>query len=167
VRMRANLAFIGAVACACALPLAANGAKPKPPRAPSGGASLTLKAAPTAVTYGGGVTLSGVLKGKGHSNKPVALQQNPYPFKSFKTVALTRTDSKGAYKFVAKPARHTRYRTITPEPATIYDKVITSPEMLEHVRLRVSIRLSDSTPRRGRRVLFSGFAAPKHDGHRV
>src|SRR6478672_6797836 len=156
---------LGAVACACAIPFAANAAKP--PKKPAGNRSLTLTARPTTVTYGGRATLSGTLKGGGHANKPVALQRNPYPFKAFKTVAVTRTDSKGSYHFVIKPARHTRYRTISPEPATIYDTVIKSAEVLEHVRLRVSIRLSDSTPRRGHRVLFSGFVAPKHNGHRV
>jgi hypothetical protein len=159
------LAFLGAAACACAVPFAATAAKP--PKPPAGSPSLTLSAKPATVTYGARATLSGTLKGRAHANKPVALQRNPYPFKAFKTVAVTRTDSKGAYRFAIKPARHTRYRTITPEPATIYDTVIKSPELLEHVRLRVSIRLSDSTPRRGQRVRFYGFVAPKHNGRRV
>lgn len=149
----------------CAVPFAATAAKPPKPR--GGSPSLTLAAKPTTITYGSSATLSGALKGNGHANKPVALQRNPYPFKGFKTVAVTRTDSKGAYHFVVKPTRHTRYRTITPEPATIYDTVVKSPELLEHVRLRVSIRLSDSTPRRGQRVRFSGFVASKHNGRRV
>ena len=157
--------FLAVAAAACAIPLAATAAKP--PKAPGGTASLTLTARPTTVTYGGSATLSGVLKGRAHANKPVALQRNPYPFKAFKTVAVTRTDSKGTYHFVVRPARHTRYRTVTPEPATIYDTVIRSPEILEHVRLRVSIGLSTATPRRGQRVRFSGFVASKHNGHRV
>jgi hypothetical protein len=32
---------------------------------------------------------------------------------------------------------------------------------------RVSLGLSDSTPRRGQRVRFSGTVAPAHDGRRV
>ena len=161
--MRRIPALLGVVLCACAIPFAAHAAKPpKPPKF-----SLTLTAAPTTVTFGGSATLSGTLKGSGHANKPVALQRNPYPFRGFKNVAVTRTDSKGAYHFVVRPARHTMYRTVTPAPATIYDTLVKSPELLEHVRLRVSIRLSTSTPRRGQRVRFFGFVAPKHDGHRV
>src|SRR3954454_6986830 len=165
--MRRTLAFLASAACVCALPFAATAAKPsKPPKSP-GPTSLTLAARPATVTYGSTATLSGTLKGPGHASKTVALQRNPYPFKAFKTVGVTHTDSKGAYHFVVRPARHTRYRTITPAPATVYDTVVRSPEVLEHVRLRVSIGLSDSTPRRGQPVSFHGFVASKHNGRRV
>jgi hypothetical protein len=163
--MRRTGIALGLLACAVALPFAAFAARP--PRQPSGNQSLTLVARPTSVTYGRSVTLSGVLKGRNHGNKRVALQQNPYPFGGFRDVAVTRTDSKGAYRFVVKPVRHTRYRTVTPQPATIYDAVVRSPEVLVHVRVRVSIRLSDATPRRGQRIRFLGFVAPKHNGRRV
>ena len=162
--MRRATALAGALACAVALPFAANAAKP--PR-PAPKPSLTLTASRPSVTYGGTVTLSGVLRGRNHANKPVALQRNPFPFRGFTTVGVTRTDSKGAYHFIGRPRRHTRYRTITPEPATIYDTVIKSPELLEHVSLRVGIRLSNSRPRRGHKVRFSGFVAPKHNGRKV
>jgi hypothetical protein len=48
-----------------------------------------------------------------------------------------------------------------------YETKRTSPEVLVRSRLRVGIRLSDSTPRRGQRVRFFGSVAPKHNGHRV
>jgi hypothetical protein len=163
--MRRSAIWVAAAACVCAPPLAAIAAKPPKPK--KGKTSLTAVAKPPVVTYGGTATLSGVLKGPNHANRPVALQRNPFPFAGFKYVAVTRTDSKGAYRFTLRPHRHTRYRTVTPQPVTIYDEVIASPEVLEHVRLRVSIRLSDSTPRRGRRVRFSGFVAPKHNGRPV
>src|SRR4051812_41845351 len=98
-------AVVAVAACACALPFVATAAKP-----PKGGkSSLTLVANPATVTYGGAVTLSGTLKGKNHANRPVGLQRNPFPFAGFKPLAFTRTDSKGAYRFVIKPGRHTRY----------------------------------------------------------
>src|SRR5437588_476197 len=84
----------------------------------------------------------------------LARQPNPYPFRGFKEVAHTTTDSKGAYRFTVKPIRHTRYRTVSPSPAAIYDTVIQSPQVLVHVRLRVGIGSSTSTPRRGERVRF-------------
>ena len=163
--MRRVLPLLVGAMCACALPFAADAAKPKPPKKPN--LSLTLTAKPATVTFGRSATLSGTARGSGHANRTVALQLNPFPFRGFRTVAVTRTDSKGAYHFVVRPTRHSRYRAVTPEPATIYDTLVKSPELLEHVRLAVSIRLSDATPLRGSRVRFSGFVAPKHNGHRV
>jgi hypothetical protein len=40
----------------------------------------------------------------------------------------------------------------------------TSAEVLVNVRAKVSLRLSDRTPRRGQRVRFSGSVLPAHDG---
>jgi hypothetical protein len=162
----------GILACALLAPLVADAAKPPKPKpapkpAPPGKVSLTLAAKPAIVTYGRAVTFSGQRKGTDHGGKPVALQSNPFPFKAFKTVAVVKTDTKGNYRFVLKPRRHTRYRTVTPEPATIYDTVIKSPELLEHVRLAVGIRLSDSTPARGQRVRFFGSVLPKHNRRKV
>ena len=153
-----------ALACVCALPLAADAAKPPKPK---GNPSLTITARPPAVTYGGAVVISGTRRGSNHGNRPVALQANPYPFRAFKDVAVTRTNSKGNYSFNVKPRAHTRYRAVSPSPATVYDTVIKSAEVLVHVRLAVGIRVSDSTPRRGQRVRFSGTVAPRHNGHRV
>jgi hypothetical protein len=159
-----SLVALGAIAASALLgPLVADAAKP----APKPNVSLTLTARPAAVTYGNAVTLSGQRKGRDHAGKAVGLQANPFPFKGFKTVAVVKTDSKGAYRFVRKPRRHTRYRAVTPEPATVYDTAIRSPEVLVHVRLRVGIRLSDSTPRRGQRIRFFGSVTPKHNGRKV
>ena len=157
-----RLAALAVVPCALSASFAADAAKPPTPNV-----SLTLAARPSIVTYGHSVTLSGQRKGRNHAGKRVGLQGNPFPFRGFKTIAVVTTDSKGSYRFVVKPTQHTRYRTITPEPATIYDTAVKSPESLVHVRLRVGIRLSDSTPRRGQRVRFSGSVAPKHNGRKV
>ena len=156
----------GLSALACALPLAAQAQKP--PKQPTGGnPALTIAARPSAVTYGGSVVISGSRRGQNRANRPVGLQANPYPFRGFRDAGLTRTDSKGDYRFTARPTRHTRYRTVSPSPATVYDTLIASGELLVRVRLRVGIRLSDSTPRRGQRVRFFGTVAPKHNGRRV
>ena len=161
--MKRRALALALAACVCGLPLAADAAKPPVQGQPS----LTIAAKPAAVTYGGAIVVSGARRGPNHSNRPVALQANPYPFRGFKDVAHTTTNSKGAYRFTIKPIRHTRYRTVSPSPAAIYDTVIQSPQVLVHVRLRVGIRLSTSTPRRGQRVRFFGSVAPKHNGRKV
>jgi hypothetical protein len=165
--MKRRATVLGIIACACLAPFAAQAAKP--PKNPPGGApALTISAAPALVTFGGTATVSGRLTGRNHGNRPVELQRNPWPFRAFvDTGRVTRTSSNGSYSFQVRPARHTRYRTITPQPATIYDTVIHSPEVLILVRLRVGIRLSTSTPRRGQRVRFFGSVTPKHNGRKV
>ena len=163
--MTNRIVVLAIAALACGLPLTAGAAKP--PKSPGASPSLTITVKPATVTYGSSAVVSGARRGRNHANQPVALQRNPYPFRGFKNAAFTRTDSKGAYRFTIRPARHTRYRTVTPEPATVYDTVVKSAEVLVHVRLRVGIRLSDSTPFRGQRVRFFGTVAPRHNGRRV
>lgn len=139
----------------------------KPPKPPSGGSTtLSLAASPNPVTYGQSVRLSGRLRGSGRGGKTIGLEQNPYPFRGFVALATTRTDRNGDYSFTIKPRRHTRYRTLT-VTADPYETRRVSPEVLVRSRLRVGIRVSDSTPRRGQRVRFSGSVLPRHNGHRV
>lgn len=160
-------AFLFAIAVfACTVPLTADAAKP-PKNPPRGSPALTIAAKPTLITFGRSATVSGRLTGSNHGNRPVGLQRNPWPFRAFVNARVTRTASNGSYSFTVRPARHTRYRTVTPQPATIYDTLLRSPEVLILVRLRVGIRLSDSTPRRGQRVRFFGSVAPKHNGRKV
>jgi hypothetical protein len=162
-----RLLVLAIAACACAAPLAANAAKP-PKNPPTNAPALTIAAKPTLITYGRTSTISGRLTGRNHGNRPVGLQRNPWPFRAFVDARrVTRTASNGSYTFTVKPTRHTRYRTVTPQPATIYDTLLRSPEVLVLVRLRVGIRLSDSTPRRGQRVRFFGSVAPRHNGRKV
>ena len=149
--------------CAGTISLAADAAKPPKQQ----NRSLTIAAKPASIAYSGSGTISGQRKGPNHGGQTVVLQRNPYPFKGFKDAAVTKTASNGSYRFTIRPKRHTRYRTVTPRAATIYDSVIRSTELLVHVRLRVGIRLSDATPRRGTRVRFSGSVAPKHNGRKV
>ena len=165
--MMRRLLVLAIAACACAVPLATSAAKP--PKKPSGGApALTITARPTLITYGRTAIISGRLTGANHGNRPVGLQRNPWPFRAMVDARrVTRTASNGSYTFTVRPTRHTRYRAVTPQPATIYDTLLRSPEVLIRVRLRVGIRLSDSTPRRGQRVRFFGSVAPKHNGRRV
>ena len=153
------LVVIVALAGMCAVPVVADAQRGNP--------SLSITARPSTVTFGGSVAISGSRRGQNRANRPVGLQANPFPFRGFRDAGFTRTDRQGDYTFTQRPARHTRYRVISPSPASVYDTVIASAEVLVRVRLRVGVRLSDSTPRRGQRVRFFGTAAPKHNGHRV
>jgi hypothetical protein len=166
--MKPRASVLAIAACACLASFAAQAAKP-PKKPPSGGApALTISGRPVLVTFGRTAAISGRLTGRNHGNRPVGLQRNPWAFRGFvDTGRVTRTASNGSYSFSVRPARHTRYRTVTPQPATIYDTLLRSPEVLILVRLRVGIRLSDSTPRRAQRVRFFGSVAPKHNGRKV
>ena len=65
----------------------------------------------------------------------------------------------GGYSFVHKPVRNTYYRAVSSlKPPT------QSGDLLVKVRMLVGLRVSDSTPRSGQRVRFSGIVRPAHDG---
>lgn len=150
---------------AVGVPVVADAQKPpKPPKGPT--PELSLAGTPNPATYGQSVRLSGRLRGSGRAGQTIGLEQNPHPFRGFVALATTKTDTSGDYAFTVKPRRHTRYRTVT-VTATPYETRRVSPELLVRSRLRVGIRLSDSTPRRGQRVRFSGSVLPRHNGHLV
>jgi hypothetical protein len=91
----------------------------------------------------------------------VDLQADPFPFEDngFTNVASGLTDANGDYRLTAKPTSHTRYRVVAKtSPPT------TSAASTVLVRIRVKFAVSDSTPRAGGLVRFSGTACPEHDG---
>jgi len=132
----------------------------KPPKPPHTG-QLTLAASAKVITFGQKDVLSGQLQGTKAAGITVDLQQQPAPFTSgFKNVAgaSVKTDASGKFSFTVQPGLTTRYRAVAKASPTT-----TSPELTLPVRFRVTLRLSDSTPRRGQRVRFSGVTAPAHD----
>ena len=143
---RLSLAVI-ALGALIAVPIAV-GAKPS--------SSLSLRAKPNPVVFHRAVTLSGKLTGPNHAGRTVTLQRDPFPYDHFLNALTTTTGSNGSYSFTGHPGLNTRYRT----------KVggTTSNVVTELVRIRVSLRLSDSTPAAGHRVRFFGRACPQHDG---
>ena len=164
-----NLKYgIGGLALALAfVPAAAAQKKPAPatPITPPTAASITLDAKPSTIIYSRVTTLSGRVRGRTVRNVEVRLWQDttrPYG-DSYKPTAMTvRTSNNGNYSFAAKPLLNTQYRAVagTSPP-------VGSPGRLVLVRMLVGIRVSDSTPRRGSLVRFSGSALPAHDGRRV
>ena len=123
--------------------------------------AVTIAAAPTTVTFGRPTTISGQVSGPNNAGQQVTLEQNPYPFTAgFSNTTVTAvTNATGGYTLTVNPSVNTRYRvTVKTSPP------VTSPEVLVNVRPSISLKLSDSTPRFGQLVRFSGFVLPAHNG---
>ena len=115
------------------------------------------------MTFGRSVTISGTTKNI-PSGTTIELQQNPYPYTAFKSTGKTAVvDPAGNYSIAGVvPAMHTQYKvTAKTSPPT------ESGTAFVRVRIRVSFKVSDATPKRGTSVRFSGTAAPAHDGKPV
>ena len=135
----------------------------KPPKDGPNNTNLTIKASATTVTFGKSVTFTGVAKNIA-GGTAVEVHANPYPYAGFKPTGKTGVvDPTGNYSVSGVvPQLHTQYKVVakTSPPTESGDTFV-------KVRLRVSFRVSDSTPRRGARVRFYGSVAPEHDGKPV
>ena len=154
-----KISAILVLALACAGPALA--AKPPKPVKPN--TNLTIKASATAVSFGRSVTLSGAVKNIA-AGTVVELQQNPYPYAGFKPTGKTAVvDPAGNYSIAGVvPPLHTQYKvTAKTSPPTDSGSVFVT------VRLKVSLNVSDLTPKRGASVRFFGTAGPAHDGKPV
>jgi hypothetical protein len=123
--------------------------------------AVTIAAAPTTVTFGVATTISGQVSGPNNGGAQVTLEENPYPFTAgFKaTTVTTTTNATGGYTLNLVPIANARYRvSVKTSPP------VTSPEVLVNVKVKVSLRLSDSTPSKGQRVNFTGTVLPGHNG---
>lgn len=149
-----------ALALACAGPAVAQ----KPPKAGKPNNSLTIKTSAGTVTFGKSVTLSGAVKNIA-AGTVIEVHANPYPYTGgFKPTGKTGVvDPAGNYAISGVvPQLHTQYKVVAKtSPPT------ESGTVFVRVRLRVSFRVSDSTPRRGSLVRFYGTVAPAHDGKPV
>ncbi len=156
--MRLIFTTVAAISVAIALPVVAD-ADHKPDHQGGGGTQeqLSLGAAPNTIVLGGATVLSGRLKGPNKAGRIVTLQGAPHPFTSFTdNIATTTTSAGGDFSFTRRPRLHTRYR--------VRVGGVLSSTVTVLVRQRVSLRLSDRTPRRGQVVRFSGRSCPTHDG---
>jgi hypothetical protein len=135
----------------------------KPPKGPKPNPNLTIKSSATAVTFGKSITLSGTTKNI-PSGTTVEISQNPYPYAGFKPTGKTAVvDPSGNWSIAGvQPQMHTQYKvTAKTSPPT------DSGAVFVRVRLRVSFNVSDSTPKKGARVRFSGTVLPAHPGKPV
>jgi hypothetical protein len=131
--------------------------KPKPP----GQQGVTLRVSAALVTFSQPVTALVSVKGA-KAGVGVTLQRRPSTSQTWSDVETKATDGKGDASFANRPRVNVSYRALartTPEQ--------TSAESLVKVAPLVGFRVSDSTPRAGQRVRFSGTVRPRHNGRRV
>jgi hypothetical protein len=105
------------------------------------------------------ITLSGQVLGSAVAGITVTLQENPFPFAGWNDVSTTTTDASGRYQFIRQLKMHTTWRVVaqtkpagTSSPAFVLEEDI------------VSLKASTTRPRRGKTVLFTGFAVPARVG---
>ena len=122
---------------------------------------LSIAAAPTTVTFGNELKITGKLTGgsaRDVSGQNVTLESDAFPYEGrFERVAAGDTNDAGEYSFTLKPGTNARYRAEV-KPNT------QSPVVTVNVRVKVTMAVSDTTPKKGARVKFSGAVAPAHDG---
>ena len=123
---------------------------------------VTLKTSADPVTFGRTVSLTGQVAGPDNAGLTVTLQGKPYPYSgAFKKVGNSLlTTNTGKFSFTTAPLMKTQFRVVVRRAGT--DSL--SAVVLQRVRIRVGTFLSDSTPRSGQRVRFSGSATPSHPG---
>jgi hypothetical protein len=149
-------------AAAVLAPVAGSSAqKPHKPPKPPGQQGVTLQLSAPQVTFSQTVTSKVSVKGV-KAGVGVTLQRRPSTGPTWSDVETKATDAKGDASFVTRPRRNDYYRAIArtaPEQ--------TSAESLVKVAPLVGFKVSDSTPRAGQRVRFSGTVRPRHNGRRV
>ena len=117
--------------------------------------NLTLNG-PKTVRFGQGATLSGKLTGRNNEGRAITLREDPFEFGVFVNAGTAPTDAQGNYSFVRMPSVNTRYQTRVGSEESQQVTVTVLP--------KVTLTVSDRTPRAGRRVRFSGRVCPQHDG---
>jgi hypothetical protein len=108
------------------------------------------------------VTVSGsLLNGATDAGRTVQLYERRAPFPGTWAIAQqVAAGPDGGYTFTIIPERKAYYSVVTPATATAGRQA--SPGFLVSVRRKVSIKVSDRTPRKNQLVRFSGFIAPSY-----
>ncbi len=156
MELRTIVCTAGLLVLPVALPATA-GASHKPGHNPGGQQpAFSIAAKPAPVVFGSTTLISGRLAGA-DAGTAVTLREDPFPFGDvLSPVARTATDKQGNYSFTRMPLKNTGYRATSGSTR--------SASVLVNVRIRMSLRVSDSTPRVGQRVQFRGRACPTHNG---
>jgi hypothetical protein len=114
------------------------------------------------VLLGTPVTINGALvNGAADAGRQVQLYERRAPFPGTWAVlqeGVAGTD--GSYAFTVTPPRKAYYSVVAPATATAGRQA--SPGFLVAVRRKVSIKVSDRTPRKNQLVRFSGFISPSY-----
>lgn len=135
----------------------------KPDHNPGQGAADVSIAATSPIVWSKSSAITGSVKGAG-AGVLVDLQSDAFPYSDSEWAkdATVPTDAKGDYRFNPLPKLNTRYRVVAQT-----NPPVTSTAATVLVQIRVKFSVSDSTPRRGSVVTFSGTACPAHDGNLV
>lgn len=153
--MRLSIASLAVLAIVLVTPA---WGKPGPPSA----SSATISASTNPVVFGSSTQITGQVTGKKAAGATVNLQGEPFPYKSFSTVATTTANATGHYSFTVTPGLNTVYRVMAKTaPAA------TSSNLPVDVRVKVTRRVGTTTPAVGHRVRFSGFVLPAYNGKAV
>jgi hypothetical protein len=130
-----RLISVACLSALCAAPVAA-----APP-------TLTLKASPTVVVYGGSTTLSGVLSTQA-SGQRVDIQGQECAQGGFKKVATVMTTAGGAFTYAAKPTMNTNYqakqRKVTSATAAVQVAPLLTLKKLARSKFSVSATAAQS-----------------------
>jgi hypothetical protein len=145
-----KLTLIGLVAAVCAATAAA-----APP-------TITLKAAPTTVTYGGATTLSGVLS-TAKAGDAVTLQGQECGQGAFKTVATATTTTGGGFSAAVKPTMNTTYQAkqkgATSTSVTVKVAPLVAVKRLSRGKFKASVSAAQSFV--GKYVVFQRLRPTK------
>jgi hypothetical protein len=114
------------------------------------------------VLPGAPVAISGTLvNGAADAGRQVQLYERRAPFPGTWAVLQEGTaGADGSYAFSVVPVRKAYYSVVAPATATAGREA--SPGLLVTVRRKVSIKVSDRTPRKNELVRFSGFISPSY-----
>ena len=154
---------IRTAACA-ALVLLASAAVPAPTGGKPGERAPGIAIAhPAPIVLGSAGSIVGRLTGRRRAGRTAVLYADAHPYDRSRRRASTLTDRQGDYRFTVAPRVNTRYRVRIPGTTP----TLTSASVMLEVRFRVSLSISDPTPRAGSRVRFSGWVRPARDGRLV
>jgi hypothetical protein len=139
-----------------------SGSIPGKDRAFTTRSAVSLAASKRVGSFNDSITLSGQVFGGAIAGITVALQENPYPFGGFNEVSTTTTDASGHFQFIRQLKTHTAWRVVaqTKPPGTSLPAFVLQEDT-------VTLKASSSRPKRGRSVLFTGFATPARFGFPV
>lgn len=130
--------------------------------------ALPVTVAPTAITHGKPVTLSGkVLRGgkTATAGATVTLEQRPAGRTAWSRVTAVRTDAKGAWRATAKPTVTTAYRVKYAGSAGMWAAASATPAAT--VRYAVTVKASTTRPKVDKKIKISGTAKPGRAGVKV
>ena len=114
------------------------------------------------VLPGASVAITGTLvNGAADAGRQVQLYERRAPFPgTWAVLQEGAAGPDGSYAFTVVPERKAYYSVVAPATATLGREA--SPGLLVTVRRKVSIKVSDRTPRKNQLVRFSGFVSPSY-----